>query len=632
MSEAALLFLIPLAPLAGVLINGAIGRRLARALLGPLACLAALVSFGAAALLLTRLLALPDAARLIRHEYYDWLFAGDFAARFALRFDPLSATMALVVTGVGLLIHIYSIGYMAHDPGPRRFFAYLNLFLAAMLILVLADNFVLMFVGWEGVGLCSYLLIGFWFHKPSAAAAGRKAFVVNRIGDFGFLLAIFLIYSALGSVDYGPVFEDAGRLAGSAAALAIPLLLFVGAIGKSAQIPLYVWLPDAMEGPTPVSALIHAATMVTAGVYMVARCAALYELAPLAQTVVAVTGVLTALLAATIGLAQFDIKRVLAYSTVSQLGYMFVAVGVGAYSAGIFHLVTHAFFKALLFLGAGAVIHALHEQQDLRRMGGLKAKLPITYWTMLIATLAISGLPPLSGFFSKDAILAAAFEHAWLLWGLGTVTAALTSFYMFRLMLLAFHGQSREPHAYQRAHEAPAVMWLPLALLAAGAALSGTLGVPEFLGGSNRLARFLAPVVGAPETHLSHAAELGLTAVAIAAALLGLGLAYLRYQRRENPLAGEEQGAARQLLIHKYYVDEAYGRLFVQPTFALAQALWRGFDVVVIDGAVNGLAKLAALAGRGLGRLQTGRVPTYISILLLGAVALLWAWVGRWVF
>jgi NADH-quinone oxidoreductase subunit L len=378
--------------------------------------------------------------------------------------------------------------------------------------------------------------------------------------------------------------------------------------------------------------LIHAATMVTAGVYMVARCGALYALAPPAQTVVAVIGMATALLAASIGLAQFDIKRVLAYSTVSQLGYMFVGVGVGAYSAGIFHLVTHAFFKALLFLGAGAVIHALHDQQDLRKMGGLKAKLPITYWTMLIATLAISGLPPFSGFFSKDAILAAAFEHAPLLWALGTLTAALTSFYMFRLLFLTFHGESRDPHAFEHAHEAPPVMSRPLILLAAGAALSGALGVPEFLGGSNRFAAFLAPVVGAPEQHLSHAAEFGLTGMAIAAALLGWWLAWARYGRRPDPIAGEEQGGVRQLLIHKYYVDEAYERLFVRPTFALARGLWRGMDVAVIDGGVNGIALLLGAVGRGLGRLQTGRVPVYITILLLGTVFLLWAWVGRWVF
>jgi NADH-quinone oxidoreductase subunit L len=657
------LYLIPLLPLVGLLVNLALGARLGHRGVGLVGCAAIGAAFVVTALDLAALARLPEAARHVTQTAWTWMQAGGFRADVAFLLDPLSAVMCLVVTFVGFLIHVYSVGYMHGDSGYRRYFIALNLFTFSMLTLVLADNFVLMFVGWEGVGLCSYLLIGHWFERHSAAHAARKAFVVNRIGDFGFLLGIFLMATSLGTVNFHEVFAAAPErwAVGGALATATALLLFLGATGKSAQIPLYVWLPDAMEGPTPVSALIHAATMVTAGVYMVARCHALFELAPAALVTVAVIGAATALFAATIGLVQRDIKRVLAYSTVSQLGYMFLACGVGAYSAGIFHLATHAFFKALLFLGAGSVIHALSGEQDLRRMGGLKGRLPWTHGTMLIACLAIAGIPPFAGFFSKDAILAAAFAGPlrWLYY-VGLLTAGLTAFYMFRLLYLTFYGGSRvTEEAEHHLHESPPAMLVPLAVLAVGSALVGFLGIP-LLPGADRFGDFLKPVfadlghlrelaAAAAAGHASataavgHAAaagahgaaapgahhasvglEVALMAVSVAAGLVGIFVArrlYLLEPGVAQRLAERFQRAYRTLL-DKYYVDELYGALVVRPLERLSGWLWRVFDVRVIDGAVDGTGGLVVLGGTILRLFQNGYVGTYAFFLVLGVVIL----------
>jgi NADH-quinone oxidoreductase subunit L len=502
------LWIIPALPLIAVALNLLIGDRLGRRGTAWLACGAVGLAFIAALRSVLALAGMPETDRQIVDTVYTWMRVGDFSADVSFLLDPLSSIMVLVVTGVGFLIHVYSTGYMAHDPSFRRFFLYLNLFMFSMLTLVLADNFLLMFVGWEGVGLCSYLLIGFWYERKSAGDAGKKAFIVNRIGDFGFLLGMFFLFSYGGSLNYERLFAAAPHvfMAGGFAITAATLLLFVGATGKSAQIPLFTWLPDAMEGPTPVSALIHAATMVTAGVYMVARCHLLFEMAPVSMQTVAVIGAATALFAATIGIAQNDIKRVLAYSTVSQLGYMFMALGVGAFTAGIFHLMTHAFFKALLFLGAGSVIHAMSDEQDLRKMGGLAKKLPWTHATMLIATIAIAGIPPLAGFFSKDEILHGAFASGhYGIWAVGLVGAGLTAFYMFRLYVLAFRGPSRvSEEAAHHLHESPPSMIVPLAALAVLSIVGGWVGLPMIEGG-HALERWLAPVFHAG-TAVAHGA------------------------------------------------------------------------------------------------------------------------------
>ncbi|HZE19850.1 MAG TPA: NADH-quinone oxidoreductase subunit L, partial [Candidatus Angelobacter sp.] len=526
-----LLWLVPLLPLIGAIVNGVGAGRIPRKVVTAIGVGSVGIALVIATVCFADLLGLPETQRRVTQDLFTWISVGDFHAEVRYLLDPLSALMMLVVTGVGFLIHVYSAGYMGHEKAYGRYFAYLNLFMFSMLTLVLADNFLLMFVGWEAVGLCSYLLIGFWYERPAAAEAGKKAFVVNRIGDWGFLLGIFLIFVTFGSVDFGTVFAQAPqRMAvGSAAATAIALLLFLGATGKSAQIPLYVWLPDAMEGPTPVSALIHAATMVTAGVYMIARCHVLYLLAPVAMHVVTIVAIATALLAATIALVQTDIKRVLAYSTVSQLGYMFVGAGVGAYTSGIFHLMTHAFFKALLFLGAGSVIHALSGEQDLSRMGGLKSHLPKTHFTFLIATLAIAGVFPFAGFFSKDEILYQAWlQNGPLLWMAGIVGAFLTAFYMFRLYFLTFHGASRlTDEAKHHLHESPNSMTVPLMILAVLSAIGGFIQVP-LLPGGQRLDRFLEPVFAdaaslLPVSHAAHApgAELLLMVISLAVALVG---------------------------------------------------------------------------------------------------------------
>jgi NADH-quinone oxidoreductase subunit L len=591
-----------------------------------------------------------EAPVVFRH--WSWMPVGALQVDFALQMDPLSAVMLLVVTGVGSLIHLFSVGYMKDDPGYARYFAYLNLFVFFMLLLVLGANFPVMFVGWEGVGLCSYLLIGFWFNEKINADAGKKAFIVNRIGDFGFLVAMLLIFWATGSLDFGDVFARAptALAAGSGLATAITLFLFLGCTGKSAQIPLYTWLPDAMQGPTPVSALIHAATMVTAGVYLVARCNVLFALAPVSSAVVAGVGALTALFAATIALKQWDIKRVLAYSTISQLGYMFVGVGTGAAAAGIFHLATHAFFKALLFLGSGSVIYAMHhayhathsheDAQDMRNMGGLRHHLPWTAAVMWIATLAIAGVPPLSGFFSKDEILAAAFargtvESVWyLFWGLGLVAALLTAFYMARLMLYTFHGPNRTGAAEQgHLHEAPWVMTGPLVLLAVLSAAGGLLNLPELWGGGAWLHHWLEPVTQAgaallPAVHLSHATEWALVAIAVAVAATGIVGAW-RLLRPETLVpaaqAPAETGFAK-VLRNKWYVDELYDFLIVQPLVWLSrEILWKRVDQQLVDGAgVNGSARAARAFGWLGTRLQTGQVGVYVTLFVVGVLVVLW--------
>lgn len=625
--------LIPALPFAGFLINGLLGKRLSRKTIGFVACSAMGLAFAVAAMLFVKILWEPPHARFFDVTYYTWIRAGDFHVSASLLVDPLSLVMALVVTGVGFLIHVYSVGYMHDDPGYARYFAYLNLFAAAMLLLVLANNLLVMFVGWEGVGLCSYLLIGFWYEKQSASDAGKKAFIVNRIGDFGFLLGIFLTFWVFGTLDFGGIFEAAPRMfrSGDTLPVAVTLLLFVGAVGKSAQIPLYVWLPDAMEGPTPVSALIHAATMVTAGVYMVARCSVLYALAPFSLGLVAVIGCLTAVFAATIGLVQNDIKRVLAYSTVSQLGYMFLGCGVGAFTAGIFHLMTHAFFKALLFLGAGSVIHALHGEQDIRKMGGLRKSLPVTFWTFLAGAMAISGVFPFSGFFSKDEIL---FEtlvggHA-LLYAFALGGAIMTAFYMFRLTFLTFFGEKRlSEDAAAHVHESPPSMALPLMVLAVLALGGGWVQLP-FVEGGRRFGEFLQPVFqpamallhgehGA--VHGSHWLEGALMGLSLAVALTGIAAAWWFYLRRpELPgMLAERYARVYRLLFNKYYVDEIYHSTVVLPLRSLAEALHRWVDGTVIEGLVNGVGRGALQLSQVLRSVQTGYVQHYALSVLIGA-------------
>ncbi|CAN5287893.1 NADH-quinone oxidoreductase subunit L [soil metagenome] len=635
------LWLVPAFPLAGVILSGLLGRRLGKravSLLGPGVVGAA---FAVSVAVLFALLAVPPAEREIHQNLYAWLVAGDFSASVGFLADPLSATMMLIVTGVGFLIHVYSVGYM-HDEdasGFARYFTYLNLFTFAMLLLVMGDNFLLLFVGWEGVGLCSYLLIGFWFKDRANAEAGKKAFIVNRIGDFGFLLGIFLIFGTFGSVAFAEVLPAAASTleTGGGIAFWICLFLFVGAVGKSAQIPLYVWLPDAMAGPTPVSALIHAATMVTAGVYMVARAHALYAVAPAVLALVAGTGAATALFAATIGLVQTDIKKVLAYSTISQLGYMFMGVGVAAFTAGIFHLVTHAFFKALLFLGAGSVIHAMHGEQDMRRMGGLKASLPVTYWTMLAATVAIAGIPPLAGFFSKDEILWASWDAGHpVLWTIGFLTAGLTALYMFRLLFLTFHGGFRGTgEERSRLHESPPVMAVPLVILAVLSVAGGWIGIPHVIGGPlggipNAFEGWLAPVFedvyAESAVHGAPAAEYALMGASVAVALLGIFAAWWLYvQNPAQPaaIATRFHGFYR-VLSRKYWVDEAYDFLVVRPFNALSRFAWRVIDDGLIDGlGVHGAGSVVAIGSRVASRWETGFVQGYVLVFFGGVVAIL---------
>jgi NADH-quinone oxidoreductase subunit L len=674
-----MLLLIPLLPFLGFVANASLGRRLTKSVSGAVACGAMIASFLVSFAAVWRLVSLEPESRAIVNQAFTWITSGDLNVPLALRLDPLSAVMILVVTGIGSLIHVYSTAYMheERDSEYARYFSYLNLFAAFMLVLVLGANFLVMFVGWEGVGLCSYLLIGFWFQKKSASDAGKKAFIVNRIGDFGFVLGVLYVFTRFGTLDFQEVARAVSALSpettfGSISM--ITLLLFIGATGKSAQIPLHVWLPDAMEGPTPVSALIHAATMVTAGVYMIARNAVLFGHAPETLMIVAVIGAATALMAGTIGLVQNDIKRVLAYSTVSQLGYMFLAMGVGAYAAGIFHLYTHAFFKALLFLGSGAVIHALTGEQDLRRMGGLKNELPITYWTFLIGALAIAGVPGLAGFFSKDEILAQTFEHGHtILWAIGLFTALLTAVYMFRLVFLAFHGPSasaaasqagassahpeeeepaarhaapstqrpapahpaqhqapgtKHPAPHGHLHDAPPAMAFALIVLAIGSVVAGWVG----LGG--RFEHFLEPSFAPQTVHevADSSAEIPLMIASVVAAFAGIGLAtyyFLRNRAAADALATRFSGLYR-VLLNKYYVDEIYDAGVVQPIrIASEDGLWKVVDVRVIDGAVNGAGEIVGGSSELLRRVQTGSVRAYAASLFVGVVLILGYYLWR---
>jgi NADH-quinone oxidoreductase subunit L len=665
------LWIIPLLPAVGAAVNGLLGNRFSKPVVNSIA----LGSTGLAFLwaLKTAFAFVGNGSLPIAETYGVWIRSGIFSAEYGLYLDRLSLVMLLVVTGVGFLIHIYSVGYMAHEGGYYRFFSYLNLFMFFMLTLVLANNYLLMFVGWEGVGLASYLLIGFYFLRDSAANAGKKAFITNRVGDFGFLIALFLLIKHFGSLQYSEIFRAiAERFPGPEAVpgvlTAIGILMMVGAAGKSAQIPLYVWLPDAMEGPTPVSALIHAATMVTAGVYMVARSNAIFSRSPEALAVVAVIGALTAIFAATIGIAQTDIKRVLAYSTVSQLGYMFLACGVAAYSAGIFHLMTHAFFKALLFLGAGSVIHALGGEQDMRNMGGLRKKIPVTFWVMTVATFTIAGFPPLAGFFSKDEILWQAFSSPhghWLLWLVGIVTAFITSFYMFRLWFMTFFGEYRgaslshgghsghEAHGHGEPHESPWVMLAPLVVLAVLSVIGGWVGI------GNRFDHFLAPTMQTvpavqqpavisgvsgqtPQTPVNNSEEGGshekqlemtlmLTSVLVASA--GFGLAWFLYlKRRDLPdkISDRLAGLYRAVL-NKYYVDEIYYNSIVHPLVqGSTKVLWHGVDEGLIDGAVNNSAIVAKHASDNVRHMQSGNIRSYAGWVATGAalVLLYMIWMG----
>jgi NADH-quinone oxidoreductase subunit L len=627
-----LLWLIPILPFAGFLINGTLGRKLPR---GGVAGIALLFT-ALPALIVADLWSfmLSTGQQTFGVVSKPWIQVSGFHVDFAFSVDHLTLIMLAVVTGVGFLIHIYSVGYMAHEEGYWRFFAYLNLFMFFMLVLVLSASFLLLFVGWEGVGLASYLLIGFYFTKNSAANAGKKAFIVNRIGDFGFLLAMFLLIAHFGSLDFHTVFAASATI--PAPFTAICLLLVVGAAGKSAQIPLYVWLPDAMEGPTPVSALIHAATMVTAGIYMVARCHVLFNAAPTALTVVACIGATTALFAATIGLVQTDIKRVLAYSTVSQLGYMFLACGVGAYSAGIFHLMTHAFFKALLFLAAGSVIHAMGGEQDIRKMGGLWKKIPVTFWTMTAGVLAIAGTPLFSGFFSKDEILFQTFNHGGglyiFLWFVGLLTAGLTAFYMFRLWFKTFFGAphfeetGHEHHVH--VHESPLLMTVPLGILAVLATIGGYVGVPAALGGHNEIEHFLEPVFAGAAEPVAHAAsqglEIGLAIVSVATAALGFLVAYFFYYRKPGTAdaLAKRFAPVYSILDHKYWVDEIYGRGIVTPLLWLSRMALNGLvEVGIVQGTgavlAGGTGALSSLARR----MQSGNIRSYAGWLALGAAA-----------
>ncbi len=657
------LWLIPLLPFAGFLINGTIGRKLPRTLITAIALICTAIPAAIVAWLWIVMKA-DGAPEVIRVVSQPWIAITGLQIDFAFTVDHLTLIMLGVITGVGFLIHLYSVGYMAHEEGYWRFFAYLNLFMFFMSVLVLAESFLLLFVGWEGVGLASYLLIGFYFKKDSAANAGKKAFIVNRIGDFGFLLAMFLLVDRFGSLDFTHVFQaitvnpewHGGILT------AIALLLVLGAVGKSAQIPLYVWLPDAMEGPTPVSALIHAATMVTAGIYMVARCHVLFDRSPYALGIVAIIGAATAIFAACIGMVQQDIKRVLAYSTVSQLGYMFLACGVGAYTAGIFHLLTHAFFKALLFLAAGSVIHSLSGEQDMRKMGGLRKRIPITFWTMTMGVFAISGLPPWAGFFSKDEILYQAFVSTnplgKLLWFVGLFTAGMTSFYMFRLWFKTFfgpehfekhtglheHGAAVHSHSGTHAvmladheeshghgiHESPWIMLFPLTVLAILSVIGGWVGISSAMGGHNEIEHFLDPVfstgAAVEVAAANHGLELGLAAISVLVALTGVGIAYFFYCRKPGTSTALAKGAPAlyNLVQNKFYIDEIYSAVIVTPLLMFSRLALGG---VVDGGIVNGFGAAAGAITKGFSslvrRVQSGNIRSYAGWLALGAAAVL---------
>jgi len=622
------IWLIPILPLAGFIINGVGRNTLPKAAIGFIGSVLVLASFGISVGTFLHV----KSAGAINVTVFDWFSVNEFKVSFAFLIDQLSAIMLLIVTGVGFLIHLYSVGYMKDDAGYGKFFAYLNLFVFFMLLLVMGSNYLIMFIGWEGVGLCSYLLIGFWYTNPDYADAAKKAFIMNRIGDLGFIIGIFLLINYFGSANFADIIFKAGTPAfASTPYTLITLLLFVGAIGKSAQLPLFTWLPDAMAGPTPVSALIHAATMVTAGVYMIARSNILFTLAPVTLHVVAIVGITTAVIAALIALTQTDIKKVLAYSTVSQLGYMFLGLGVGAYTGAFFHVLTHAFFKALLFLGAGSVIHAVSGEQDMRNMGGLKGKLPVTFITMFIGTLAISGVPPFAGFFSKDEILAHTFTASIPMYVIGVITAMFTSFYMFRLLFLTFYGKFRGTHEQEHhLHESPATMTIPLIILAILSTIGGFIGVPKSLGGSHWLEHFLAPVFQksaslAAETTAAESMELVLMAVSVGGAVLALIYAYVKYiKNAEVPVSDtEERPALVDISYHKFYFDELYDTIIRKPLDALSVFFYKVVDRMGIDGIVEGLGKGTVGASKGLRLLQTGNVGFYIFMMVVGIVSVL---------
>ncbi|WP_153801151.1 NADH-quinone oxidoreductase subunit L [Foetidibacter luteolus] len=615
-----LVYLVPLFPLAGFLINGLLRKSLSKGIIGFIGSAAILASFVVSLVLFFQVKG--SGAAIPVEPLFTFINADTFKIDFAFQVDQLSSLFLLIITGVGFLIHVYSAAYMHEEPEQHvgRYFAYLNLFVFSMLLLVMGANYVIMFIGWEGVGLCSYLLIGYWFKNNDYNYAAKKAFIMNRIGDLGFLLAVFWLLSKLGTVSFNEVFPQVSRLTPTDIT-GITVLLFVGAMGKSAQIPLYTWLPDAMAGPTPVSALIHAATMVTAGIYMVARSNALYSLSEVAQHLVAIVGIATALLSATIAIKQNDIKKVLAYSTVSQLGYMFLGLGVGAYTGAVFHVMTHAFFKALLFLGAGSVIHAMHHEQDIRNMGGLKKHLPATHWTFLLACIAISGIPPFSGFFSKDEILAAAYAHSPVYWVLGVIGAAMTAFYMFRLYATTFLGQFRGTHEQEHhLHESPKAMTIPLIILAVLSVIGGMVGVPEVLGGHHELHAFLAPVL-TTETHheISHSTEYALMGISVAVAAVAIFIAVSKYSKK--PELGEPAGFGK-VLADKWYIDELYNNIIVKPLGALAGVLKNVVEKSGIDGAVNGVGRFVKYSARQLRLLQSGQVGGYILFMVLSIVVL----------
>ena len=619
-----MIFLIPILPLLGFVLISLTGKRLVKGFAALIGCSSVFISFAFSVVLFMKLL---NGADPMNATLFKWISAGNFSASISFLVDPLSSLMLLIITGVGFLIHVYSVGYMHEDEGFNRFFSYLNLFVFFMLLLVMGSNYLVMFVGWEGVGLCSYLLIGFWFKNQDYNDAANKAFIMNRIGDLGLIIGVILIFMTFGSLDYADVLPKAAAI-GTPVLTLITILLFIGAMGKSAQIPLYTWLPDAMAGPTPVSALIHAATMVTAGVYMVARNNILYSLSPIAMELVLIVGLATALFAATIALAQNDIKKVLAYSTVSQLGLMFVALGVGAYASGIFHMATHAFFKALLFLGAGSVIHAMHHEQDIRKMGGLRKYTPVTYITFFIGVLAISGIPPFAGFFSKDEILANAFKQSPVAWGVAVMASLLTAFYMFRLLFLTFFGKTRASEdTIHHIHESPKSMTIPLIVLAILSVAGGFMGVPELLSGNNWIDGFLSPVFEQSnelnvEHHLSHSTEFILMGTIIVFTLVMIGMAYNRYISKAHvPVTeGAELSAIHKTIYHKYYVDEIYDAVVVKPLYWLSKL----FDIVIEK---SGIDRIVNLVGESLNdwsaifrRLQNGHVGYYIFVMVIGVI------------
>ncbi|WP_333627275.1 NADH-quinone oxidoreductase subunit L [Sphingobacterium siyangense] len=632
MSE--LVWLIPLLPLIGFIVNGLGRNTFSKGMIGAVGSAVVLISFVCSCLLFSEVYQARQAgqAGIIEQHVFDWISVGNLKIGLSFLVDPLSAIMLLIVTGIGFLIHVYSIGYMHHDNGFGKFFAYLNLFIFFMLLLVLGSNYLVMFIGWEGVGLCSYLLIGFWYKNSSYANAAKKAFVMNRIGDLGFLLAVFLILGTFGSLEFSTVFPAAKNFAvGDITVVSITILLFIAATGKSAQIPLFTWLPDAMAGPTPVSALIHAATMVTAGIYMIARSNVLFILSPFTLQLISVIAICTALLAAAIALTQNDIKKVLAYSTVSQLGYMFLGLGVGAFTGAFFHVLTHAFFKALLFLGAGSVIHGMSEEQDMRKMGGLKKAMPITYLTMLMGTIAIAGIPPFSGFFSKDEILAGAFAASPVLWGLGFIGALMTAFYMFRMLFMTFFGTFRGTEEQKHhLHESPKSMTMPLIVLAILSVVGGVINLPAVLGGNHWLEDFLAPVFSEgkaiiPATHhLEHSTEYVLMAVSVVGVLIMVALAFNKYVKRQQlPEAGEgARSFLANLSYNKFYVDELYDSIIIRPINWLSAFFGNVVDQRGIDGVVNGAGKVTFDTGKVLRLLQNGNVGFYLLMMVIGVIAI----------